>query len=68
MEISPVRVCKSFTKVFGEKKSTSERLMGTSSQWKYKIVAKLGKFPDNTIQVHGKSSKYINEASDNIVG
>jgi hypothetical protein len=68
MEISPVRVCKSFTKVFGEKKSTSERLMGTSPQWKYKIGAKLGKFPDNTIQVHGKSAKYINEASDNIVG
>jgi hypothetical protein len=68
MKISPVRVCKSFTKVFGEKKYTSERLMGTSSQWKYKIVAKLDKFPDNTIQVPGKSSKYINEASDNIVG
>jgi hypothetical protein len=68
MEISPVRVCKSFTKFIGEKKSTSERLMGTSPQWKYKIRAKLGKFPDNTIQVHGKSAKYINEASDNIVG
>jgi hypothetical protein len=66
MEISPVRVCKIFTKVFGEKRSTSERLMGTSSQWKYKIVAKLGKFPDNTIQVHGKSFQYINEASNNI--